>query len=274
MGLEIDGLTLWQAQQSTDAVESSPDVISVMGQDSDETLLTTLEAVESMTLTGLATGIRLTGESGYSSDPQTALSQWIQQFESLCWPSQGSGWSITDDERSRTLTVTVEDLSWTFSFGSPVETRWSLDITRGEAVMDSEARSPNSPSAAGATPNSSTTVDGNDIGTVTEKRTTRRIDLSPSPIAFGGTDETVLVPDSGVVQQWTLTGRVSDTDSNLRTLDSDLRGLNGGNQSFTYQTGMPGGSYTAIMNSYDSTYNAGSTAHFDWAMTLTEGVVV
>lgn len=274
MGVTIDGLRLWQVQDDTVAVDGSLDVTSPPGQSASASLLVSLEAVETATLAGLATGPRLTRESGYSSDPQTALGQWLQQFETLVNPDQGGGWDITDDERSRTITVTATALSWTFASGDPVAARYTLDVTRGEGVMPSSARDPDSPEDATATPNNTSTLDGNDLGTVTEKRVEKRVDVTPTPIALQGPDATVITPNGGAVRRTTLGGRRTDTDANLETFDDNFRGLIGGNQSVSYQTGMPGSTHTVVVSDYDSTYSAGATAHLDYGLTVVEGVTI
>lgn len=269
MPVTVDGLQLYTGQESTNAVAGSPDVTQPPGQTPADALLVALEAVESASVGGRATGLRISRQSGYSSDPNTALAEWLQEFESLVHPEQGTGYDIVDDERDRTITATVTSVSWTFAYGEPFDARWTLDATRGEGVMPSSSRSPSSD-----TPTNSPTIAGEDLDTVTEKRTELRMAVDETPIALTGTADTVITPREGVVRTTTLAGRRSDTTANLRSFDDTLRGKVGGNQEVTYQTGMPGSSYTGVIGNYDSTYNAGTPALIDYALTFTQGNII
>lgn len=269
MPVTIDGLRLWGANESTNASEARIDVTSVPSQGSDETLVVGLESAETQPLSGRVTGIRLTSKSGYSSDPETALADWIQRFESLVIAEQGDGWTISDDERNRSIDGIVTEASWTTAEGAPYEARWSLSFARGEGVLNNATRSPTS-----ATPNTSSTLGGTDLGTITERRTERTIEIETTPIAFADESETILTPQSGVTRRVTLSGRIAGTVADLRTFDDTIRGYVGDNTTRTYQTGFPGTSHSVLVDSYDSTHNAGSPAHLTYALTLFEGIAL
>lgn len=267
--ITIDGLRLWGARESTNASEARLDVTSIPSQGSEETLVVGLESAETQPLSGRATGIRLTGQSGYSSDPETALSEWVQEFESLVIAEQGDGWALADDERDRSIDGIVTEASWTMAHGAPYEVRWSLSFDRGQGVLNDASRAPTT-----ATPNATTTLGGTDLGTITERRMERTIDIGVTPIAFADESETILTPQSGVTRRVTIAGRVTGSAASLRTIDDTMRGYVGDNTTRAYQTGFPGTSHDVLVDSYDSTHNAGSPALLTYAMTLFEGVAL
>lgn len=267
MPVTVDGVRLWGADESTRATEAQLDVTSVPSQGSDETLLVSLESAGRATLTGRATGLRLTGRAGYPADPYAALAQWILEFQSLAAAEQGGGWQLADDERDDTIQAVVEGVSWSTAAGAPHEASWSLDAVRGEGVFVDETRSVDS-----ATPGTTTTLAGHDLGTIDERQTERSLDVEATPIALADESETVIVPQSGIVTEITITGRKAGTQSALRTFDDALRGLSGTQNTVTYQTGFPGTSHQVRVGNVDSTHNAGAPSTLDYGVTLYEGL--
>lgn len=279
MPVSIDGVRLYGADESTVPTAGQVSSTSITGQDGDEAFHVALEAEETMTLAGRATGIRLL-DQGYPSDVtaasgadadqiEAAIAEWTQEFASLTSATQGNGWSLTDDERNRTLTVTATDGSWTRVAGAPWEVSWSLELTRGEGVFDNQSRSPST-----ATPGSSDTLAGTDLGTISERRIEISVDVETTPLAFADTSETLIVPTTGRIRRFTVTGRKTGSTSTLRSFDDTMRGNVGGDQQLTYDSGFPGTSHETVIDSYDSTFNAGSPHILDYSLSLIEGVTL
>lgn len=279
MAVTVDGLQLYTADESTSATEAQVDAISVIGQDPGEAIITSLTAAESPTVAGRTTGIGLLDE-GYPSDVTAssnaledqvyaAIAEWVQEFASLVNPEQGAGVTVDDDERDRSLTATVTEGSWTLAQGAPYQVLWSLTLQRGDGVATSTARSPST-----QTPGTSTTLGGEDLGSIREKRTELKIDVQTTPLAFGDVDATIIVPESGTLRRVTIDGRRSASASTLRSFDDTLRGYLGGNSQQTYQTAFPGTSHDVVVASYDSTFTAGSPSVLEYSLSLIEGLTL
>ena len=269
MPLTLDGLDLIGTQESQSSTEAQANVTSAPSQQSDESLLVSLESAESTPLSGTATGIRLTKRSDYPSDPAAALSQWVQQFETLANPEQGVGYTLVDDERDREVRVIVKSVTWTLAEGAPYEVRWELEADRGEGVLGSTPRRPTT-----ASPNGSTTLDGTGLGSVQELRMERSLDVSVTPIAYADESESVLTPGSGTVRRATLSGRVGGTPTELRDFEDSIRSLMGSNKQVTYQTGFPGTAHNVVVTQFEPTRQGGQPATMDYALTLLEGTVL
>ena len=263
----VDGLQLYTADESSPETQAQLDVTSPPGSDPGEALLVGLKSQETVTVSGLATGIRLSGQSGYPSAPTDALAEWLAAFESLCSAEQGGGWDIVDNERDRTIRAIVTDVSWTYAEGAPFQARWTLTAERGDGAFSDASRSPRTP-----TPQSTTTLAGTDLGGVVEKRTELSIDVGTIPIAFADESETIVVPNSGILRRVTISGRMEGSYSNLRTRDSDLRNTVGQDTIQTYQSGIPGDAYDVRPGNYSSTVNAGSPTVWDYSLELLEGL--
>jgi len=263
----VDGLQLFTADESSPETQAELNVTSPPGYEPGDNLLVGLKSQESVTIGGLATGIRLSGQAEYSSDPTTALAEWLADFESLCSAEQGGGWDIVDNERNRTVTGLVTNLSWTYDEGAPFQSRWTLSAERGDGVFSTASRSPRTP-----TPQSTTTLAGTDLGGIVQKRHELSIDTESIPIAYADESETIIVPNSGVQRRITISGRMEGDYSNLRTRDSDLRDAVGKDATQTYQSGIPGDTYEVRPGKYNSTVNAGSPAVWNYSLNLLEGI--
>jgi len=267
MPVTIGDQRLWGAQESTTTSEARLNVTSVQTKDSDETIITGFRSAEQNPLSGTVTGPRLARNGDYPSDKRDAIAQYINELESFVSPTQGVGYTLSDDERDRDTTVIVQTATWTISYGAPYEARWTLDVARGEGVLSSSPRS-----VADTTPNSSETIDSTDMGTIDEKRTELSIDVDVSPIAYADASETIIVPNSGVTRRVTISARKGGTLSSLRSFDDTMRGYVGNKSTRTFQTAMPGTSHEVLIESYDGTIRAGVPNILDYRCTLFEGL--
>lgn len=270
MPVAIDGVDLYQAQESELASQANVNVTSIPTLGADEQIITALERQESPALSGTTTGIRLSGLSEYSSDPVTALAEWTQEFESLCNEAQGSGWTLVDDERNDSIQVLVTEAGWTrVETGAALEVGWTLQGERGDGVLNDQARSP-----TGASPNTVETLDGTDLGSVDEKRTTITAEMGVFPIALGDASDSVITPEGGQVREVSMSGRIGGSTSELRSFDDTLRGLVGGNTQATYQTAFPGTTHDVVVGDYASTFAAGDPHTLRYTLTLYEGLAL
>lgn len=274
MAVTIDGLQMLGAQESQTTTETQADVTSAPSQDSDENLVVALEAQETIPLSGIATGIRLSSRSGYPSDPADALAQWVQRFETLCQAEQGEGWTVADDERGTSVNAVVTEASWTHNAGGPYEVQWDLTAEVGEGVLDDAPRGPTT-----ATPNAVATLTGPDgtvidLGSVDEKRTELSVGVDVTPIAYAGPGESVITPTSGSVRQVTLSGRVGGPLADLRAFESDVQSLAGSNQQVTYQTGFPGTTHDVVVQNFDATHVGGQPATLRYSLSVVEGLAL
>lgn len=265
MALTVDGLQLYGADESTVPTQGAVNVTSVPSEE--EPFLYSLTANEQATVAGRATGIRLSGLSAYSSDPETALAEWVQEFVSLVNSEQGSGYTVADDERDRSVTATATACSWTRAQGAPFQALWEIDLQRGDGVATTASRSPTTQS-----PGTTETLGGTDLGTILEKRVETQVDVDTIPLAFSPTSETVIVPQSGTQRRITVSGRAAGTQTELESKDDTLRGYVGDNQQLTYQTAFPGTSHEVVVDTYESTINAGSPSLLEYNLQVIEGL--
>lgn len=266
MPLELDDVRLWGADESTNVSEANVELTSVPGDNPEENIAFSLEAVERQPLAGRATGIRLIQESGYPNDPRDALAQWIQEFISLCNANQGDGWELVDQERDRSISVAATNASWTYNAGAELEVQWDMELTRGDAFFTDSLRVPTT-----ATPGASETLGGVDLGTVNQKRTSVDLQTETSAVAYQPRESTVITPDSGAVRSVQLTGRVGGDPQDLRDFENQLREWTPREDTLTYQSALPGTQHETVISSYDSTHNAGSPSILEYALELTEG---
>lgn len=239
--------------------------------DPDETLLIGLEAVEEVSLSGKATGGVISQQPGYSSDRDTALAEWIHDFESLCSPLQGTGYTLVDDERNRSINVLVSEVSWNRKGGETGEVSWSLRATRGEGVMDVGGRSATSRVSIGT----EALVDGGtsyNLGALREKRVTKSIKLKPYPIALTGTDSVAIAAEEGVVRTVVYQGVKYGTMAELRSFDSAIRGLLGRDKTVVYEHVFPGHRQRVMLDNYDSYFREGQVSAMDYYLKAVEGI--
>lgn len=251
----IDGLPLYGAQESQAELQTNVNVSSVPTMDGEDTLVTALEAQESAGISGRVTGLRLAEKSGYPSDPQWAIADWIQRFESLCKSEQGTGWTLEDNERGRSIQAIVTEASWTYSYEAPYEASWTLQARRGEGILTQEARSPTQ-----HRPNSTALLDSQDLGSIDEFETTLQVDVETFPLAFGSTADTLITPASGMVREVTWSGQKTGSSSALQSFDDSMRSKLGPGSQSDLQLSFPGGTLSVIVSEYRSTFAAGDTS--------------
>lgn len=267
MPVSIDGLRLFGAQESRQDSTANTSVTSAPREGPTESLVVALERQERPALSGTVTAPRLVQSSDYPNTPLPALAGWVQEFESLASAVQGTGYTLQDDERGRSINVVVGRTSWRRASGAAFEVQYDIEARRGEGVLDPGTRTVES-----GTPTSPATLDGTDLGSILEKQSDREVDLSTTPQAFGTPSDAIITPGSGVVRRIDISGRVGGQGRDLQTFSETLRGYLGGNQQLTYQTAFPGVSRQVVVDDYSDTFAAGQPETLRYDLTLLEGV--
>lgn len=262
----IDGLRFWQAQESR--VDSQGQVRSdaFPTTDSDETLLTGLTSVERFSYNGVTTGPRLALQSGRSSDPMTALAQWVVDAESLVNGRQGEGWNFVDEQRDREANVVLEDVSWMRGAGEVYQVDWDFAGIWGQGSM-SQADS----GGSSVSPGQDELIDGMEIDGVESKRVTKRQSVSTYQLAFGEKGENPVLADSGATRRILISGKATGTREEINAFDDGLLSLIGQDEVVEYQSTFPGRTVNVMIESYESVREAGVTDLGEFALELREG---
>lgn len=271
MPVTVDSLRLWNASESASEATGETNPTSAIMMDSDETLLVGLEAIERIALSGKATGGVISREAEYSNDRDTALMEWILDFESLVTPNQGSGYTLQDDERNRSINVIVEEVTWSRRGGETGEVEWALSGYHGDGILDTGGRSAYSRKNVTAEVLREDDGTEHDLGALREKRVTKSIQLKPYPIALSGPSEVAIAPDSGVMRSIVYQGVKYGTMAELRAFDSAVRGLLGTDTTVTYAHVFPGAEHTVMVDTYDSYFREGQVAAMDYYLKAVEG---
>lgn len=269
MTVKIDGLRLWQAQEDQSSTKGGVETNSVFGTDSDRALLTGLEKVDSFQYSGLVSGIRLSQQSGYSNDPLTALAEWVAKFETVVNANQGTGWTLDDQERGRTINVVARQVGWQRLQGANYEVEWDLDVLWGQGEMDSLSRSPDSVSPSADT---QATLSGTSLGSIEATRQQKRQRLKMFPIAFADSGENDTLAQSGAIREIILRGVKTGSQSTLNTFASDIRSLIGQDQIVDFSSAFPGRTKQVMVDDFETTRSAGVPRQQPYTLKLIEGV--
>lgn len=266
MSVTIDGIRLWQTQEDKNKTNGNVRIDSIYSEDSDLTLLTGLESIEELTYTGRATGIRLSKQQGYSSDPLTALAEWVVEMETFVNAKQGTGWTLDDNERGEQYNAVVQMFGWQRNKGAKFEVSWDLSAIWGQGAMVSSTRNPPS-----VNPSSAWTLDGTDLGSIDAYRQQKRQELKPYPIAFADAGQNDVLSQSGAFRRIMIRGEKA---GGLNTFDNTMRSLVGQDQIVTFSEAFPGRDLNVMVKSYESTREAGRTRLGEYILEMIEGVAV
>lgn len=269
MAVTLENTRLWQVQENKSESQGNVRIDSIYSQDSDETLLTGLESQEKLTLTGETTGLRLSRQSGYSDDPLTALAEWVAEMETYVNGEQGSGWSLTDNERGDTKNVVVEMFGWQREAGQKYSVRWDLSAVWANGMMPST----NTPADSVNPKTSGTaTLDGNDLGSIKSWRQQKKQQIEVYPIALADPGENEVLSKSGAFRQIILTGTKEGTQSERNDFDDAMQNLIGQDTIVDYVSAFPGRTKQVMVKNYESTREAGLTRIGEYGLELIEGI--
>jgi len=268
---EPDGVTtrLWQTQSDADETTAAAKTDSLYGYDSDETFIISLTAEQTIEYSGKVTGIRLSKADGYSSDPLTALAEWVQVMETYVNGSQGDGYTLHNPDRDESYTGAITSFSWSRKRGAKFEVDWSLAFTVGDVVMES-GEVVFDPANPGGSP-SLGDVDLQDVG---EMRQVKKQQVETTPIQFGTPEETLVQPNGGAMRRIIIVGRVTGTNAERNNFNSTMKSYLAQNQAVTFSSGFPGRELNVVVNNFESTRSEGVTRLGEYALELVEGEVI
>jgi hypothetical protein len=259
---------LWQAQEDRDERDANLDISAFAGSNSDETFLAGLTQQHEAQVTGTATGFRLARQPDYSDDPVLALAEWVQEMMAFVNGKQGTGLTLEHDERGLTRSIIAKSFGWTRESGAKYEVSWDFAFRIGEGVMVSEEPTPRE-----AYKQSTWALDGIDLQHPIDYREEKREQLTTAPMVFADTpEENVVKEDSAPVRTIRINGRHTGTRSERNQFDDQIRSLIGQDTIVTYESAFPGHDLDVMVNSYESTREAGLTRLGEYSLELIQGV--
>jgi len=260
-------LTLWQAQTAEVSTLGAVDATSVQGEDSEQTFLTSIEQSGDLRYSGVVTGNRLSRQAGYSSDPVTALAEWVLDAERYVDGAQGTGYDLTDTRTGRTRRGVIGSFEWTRAAGAPLQVEYNLSVTLGEGADPTGVTAPD---AIGS--ETVLSVGGETIDTYREIQITKSEETDPVRRAFADdpSDNDVLT-DGGATREITVVGRVSGVKADRLAFDDALRSTIGQDEFVTVTDPFTGRTFEGMINDFESSDEAGITRLGDFALTVVEG---
>lgn len=268
MPVHIDDVRMWQAQDARLESKANVRPDAVTGEDSDNTLLTSLESQETFEYTGIATGMRLSTVSGYSSDPLTALAEWVAKAETLVNGAQGTGYTLEDTNRDRSENVTLESIGWQRNEGEKYEVKWDVAIDWANGIMPDRSTAP-TPVDPWEGPS---VIDGVDVENVQSVRESKQQQIEQYLIAFADPGENEAMADGGAIRKIIIRGDVEGTNVNRNNFDNHFLNLTGQDELVTYEAAFPGRELDVMVSNYESTREAGITQMNEYIIELVEGV--
>lgn len=263
--------TLYNAQTDRRTTQAETDVGSPLGFFADETILSQFESLDEFTLSGTVTGIYLSNLSKYPNDPLEAIGKYALELETYVDSHQGSEQKLHDDERGLTISGVLRSVGWQRDAGAKYELQWDIEFIRGEGLM------PCIDSTVGqSNPQSVGTLDGNDLGEMSSWRMDKRQDFQPYKVAFAQPGENLLEAQSGAVRRFTIRGQQTDAaggGDERNTFDDNIRSIMGQNQSVTFVEPLTGRNLTVMVDSFESSREAGLTSIGEYNMELIQGDV-
>jgi hypothetical protein len=260
-------LTLWQAQTAEVSTLGAVDATSVQGEDSENTFLTSIEQSGDLRYSGVVTGNRLCRQAGYSSDPVTALAEWVLDAERYVDGAQGTGYDLTDTRTGRTRRGVIESFEWTRAAGAPLQVEYNLGVTLGEGADPTGVTAPDPIGDATVL-----SVGGETIDTYREIQVSKSEETDAVRRAFADdpSDNDVLT-DGGATREITVVGRVSGVKTDRLAFDDALRSTIGQDEFVTVTEPFTGRTFEGMINDFESSDEAGITRLGDFALTVVEG---
>lgn len=265
LGDGSDALRLWQAQETKRNVQGNVQVDSVFSTDSDDTLLTGMEAQEQVVYTGLTTGNRLSNQSNYSDDRVEALAEWVADLETFVNGTQGTGWPLYDSDRERTIHGVVAGVGWQRSRAALYEVEWNIELIRGEGIMAQRAASPEAVS-----PQTRATLDRMDLGDLQQTQMEKQQPFEVYHEAFAEPGSNPIKSQGGAVRTFTLSGRIAG-EAARNEFDGHVRSLVGSDTIVPYESAFPGRTTPVMVRDFESTRESGQTRLGEYSIEVVEG---
>lgn len=242
---------------------------AIMGFDADSTFLTALEQSGRVTISGVATGNRISDESGFSNDYDTALAEWVLQLEALVNGQQGDGYQLSRDYRNDTINGTIETAEWTRRGGEVWEVGWNMEIVRGDGAGPYDQVTWSLP---GTATTGSYEVAGETLSNVREFQVEKTQPFEQYRRAFADSpDENDLLADAGALRRITVIGEVEGTETERNNFDDSLTSSIGQDTSVTVRDKLTGRELSGFVDSYDATDEAGRSRLGEFAVEVVAG---
>lgn len=260
---------LWNVQQAENGGSADVTAVSAFGMDSDETIIISLVAEERFTLTGTLPGKRLAQQSGYSSDPVQAMSEWVGGMEEFVDPKQGAGNTLDSDHHNTSLSGMVESFGWQRQHGEKFELQYDLEFVVGDPVSvtyDSTVSS--------GTPGGSYVLDSLNLGDVRSIRSevSQQVSVARLP-QFEGLDleDNILFAPQGTERRVTITGVKTGGETAISDFDKAMKAKLGGMQFVTLDTAFPGWSMSGMIESFEGIRESGVPELGEYRLQVVEG---
>lgn len=258
---------LFGAQQVSNEREGAVDASPAVGSDSEETYLTSLEQSGQATIQGGATALQISRDGAYSSDPRTALAEWVADFDAILRGAPGDGLELSRDYRGDTFEGYVDTLQWTVRGGETLDVAFSVSFIRGQGLSVYER-----PSPVDVTVTDEWSVNDRPLDFVAEFSSQKTMGVNVSRRTFAESpDDNDLTTDSGVRREITATGTVVGTDSERNQFDADLADTLGNDTLISVEEGLTGQTFTGMVSAYSATDEAGRYRDNDFSVTIVEG---
>lgn len=267
MAVTLGSTRLWQVQEDQSTTDSPVDVHSVYGTTSSETLLVGITSEESLTYAGYVSGMRIAQDAAYSNDPVTALAEWVVELESYCNGAQGTGYTLTDDERGDTKNVAIEAIGWQREQGQELSVNYEVSFLWGQGLAETGSRTVDSVS-----PGSSWTLGGTSLGAVQSYRQQKNQKMGYYPLAITQPGEDEILAETGAVRRVMIRGEVTDLES-PNTFDDTMQSNVGTDTTLTFSSAFPGRSKEFMIERYDSFREAGWTRRGEYSLEMVEGTI-
>lgn len=262
----LDGTRLWNVQEDRADTAGNIRVDSIVGDRSEDALLTGLESQESFEFIGRATGNRISLQSGYSDDPNVALAQWVSEMEAKVNGQQGRGYDLVHLDRDEEYNVVVENFSWSRTGGGRYEVQWNMVVNWGIGIM-----SLRQPAPISVNPTQTTKIGGYEIDGIESIQTTLSQEYQVYEIAFAEAGQNELASNTGATRQIIITGQITGGRARRNQFDRNIRSLIGDDRTVTYEEAFPGRKFEVMVDSYNSAREAGVTRMGDFSIEMIEG---
>jgi len=264
----LGDIGLWGINDDRDERAGNVDVTDLLSFGSEEAFLSGLTEEHSGSLSGKATGFRLSNESRYSSDPVTAIAEWVQEMMALLDGGQGDGYELSHAVRDYSKTVAIEDFSWSRDAGAKFEVGWNASFKIGDVTMASGAGT----SVGEADPSSSWSLDGIPLQNMEQIQEQKQVKLNTTKMMFADSaEENSITQESGATRRINITGSHTGTRSERNSFDSAMRALIGKDKIVDYESPFPGHTLSVAVDNYDSDLEGGSETKTDYTLNLVEG---
>lgn len=262
-------LTLFGANSYNGSQNAEVDVSPPPGFKGDEAFLVSLEQEETITLQGAITAPRLTRTAGYSTDPETALAEWLVTFEAFVNGGQGDGYELTRTYRTgETYNGYITDAEWSIRGGEGYEAGWTLEFIRGQGFGVDNGVSPDSVGSVGG----NIGIDGTIAPTFTEFQMSKQQEVSSARrLLADSPDDNDLTSDAGVTRTITITGQIEGTATERATFESDITDTLGQDTRVGLVEPFTGRTFTGMLQAYEPTDEAGTTRLGEFGLTFIEG---